>query len=118
MAGRIAVIGSNNVDLVTNVPRMPGPGETLAGAHFATGFGGKGANQAVAAARLGSQVTMVTRVGEDSFGREVLQNLGSHGIDLAHAFVAQRVVGQFQLCRSTVYALTDAHSAKCRVYEE
>ena len=89
MAGRIAVIGSNNVDLVTNVPRMPGPGETLAGAHFATGFGGKGANQAVAAARLGSQVTMVTRVGEDSFGREVLQNLGSHGIDLAHARVSR-----------------------------
>ncbi|SDL11402.1 ribokinase [Paracoccus chinensis] len=89
MAGRIAVIGSNNVDLVTNVPRMPGPGETLAGSHFATHFGGKGANQAVAAARLGSQVTMVTRVGDDSFGGDVLRNLADQGIDLTHARVAQ-----------------------------
>jgi len=88
MTGRIAVIGSNNVDLVTNVPRMPARGETLAGSHFATGFGGKGANQAVAAARLGSQVAMVTRVGDDAFGRDVLRNLGSHGIDLTHARVA------------------------------
>lgn len=89
MAGRIAVIGSNNVDLVTNVPRMPAPGETLAGSHFATHFGGKGANQAVAAARLGSSVTMVTRVGEDGFGQDVLRNLGAHGIDLTHARVAE-----------------------------
>ena len=89
MAGRIAVIGSNNVDLVTNVPRMPAPGETLAGSHFATHFGGKGANQAVAAARLGSSVTMVTRVGEDGFGQDVLRNLESHGIDLTHARVAE-----------------------------
>lgn len=88
MAGRIAVIGSNNVDLVTNVPRMPARGETLAGSRFATHFGGKGANQAVAAARLGSAVTMVTRVGDDGFGRDVLRNLGGHGIDLTHARVA------------------------------
>lgn len=88
MAGRIAVIGSNNVDLVTNVPRMPARGETLAGSHFATGFGGKGANQAVAAARLGSRVTMVTRVGDDVFGRDMLRNLGDNGIDLTHARVA------------------------------
>lgn len=88
MAGQIAVIGSNNVDLVTNVPRMPLPGETLAGSHFATGFGGKGANQAVAAARLGSAVTMVTRLGDDSFGRNVLRNLGDQGINLTHARVA------------------------------
>ncbi|MDO5370268.1 ribokinase [Paracoccus sp. (in: a-proteobacteria)] len=89
MAGRIAVIGSNNVDLVTNLPRMPLPGETLAGSRFSTGFGGKGANQAVAAARLGSWVTMVTRVGDDGFGRDVLRNLEGHGIDLTHARVAK-----------------------------
>ncbi|MBB1499402.1 ribokinase [Paracoccus sp. MC1862] len=89
MAGRIAVIGSNNVDLVTNLPRMPLPGETLAGTRFSTGFGGKGANQAVAAARLGSAVMMVTRVGDDGFGQDVLRNLEGHGIDLTHARVAK-----------------------------
>ncbi|HMM09366.1 MAG TPA: PfkB family carbohydrate kinase, partial [Paracoccus solventivorans] len=60
MAGRIAVIGSNNVDLVTTVARLPARGETLAGTGFSTGFGGKGANQAVAAARLGSAGTIGT----------------------------------------------------------
>ncbi|MBB1492867.1 ribokinase [Paracoccus sp. MC1854] len=89
MAGRIAMIGSNNVDLVTNLPRMPLPGETLAGTRFSTGFGGKGANQAVAAARLGSAVMMVTRVGDDGFGQDVLRNLEGHGIDLTHARVAK-----------------------------
>ena len=89
MAGRIAVIGSNNVDLVTNLPRMPARGETLAGSRFSIGFGGKGANQAVAAARLGSDVTMVTRVGDDVFGRDVLRNLADSGIDVTHAGVAR-----------------------------
>lgn len=84
MAGRIAVIGSNNVDLVATVPRMPAPGETLAGTGFSTGFGGKGANQAVAAARLGSAVTMVTRTGDDGFGRDMRRNLLAAGIDLTH----------------------------------
>lgn len=88
MAGRIGVIGSNNMDLVTNVPRMPGRGETLAGSRFTTGFGGKGANQAVAAARLGSRVTMVTRVGDDGFGQAMRQNLETCGIDLDHVTVA------------------------------
>lgn len=88
MAGRIAVIGSNNVDLVTTVARLPARGETLAGTGFSTGFGGKGANQAVAAARLGSAVTMVTRTGDDGFGRDMRRNLDAAGIKLTHVTTA------------------------------
>lgn len=84
MAGRIAVIGSNNVDLVTTVARLPARGETLAGTGFSTGFGGKGANQAVAAARLGSAVTLVTRTGDDGFGRDMRRNVQAAGIELTH----------------------------------
>ena len=68
--GRIGVVGSNMIDLVTYTDRMPGPGETIEAPDFELGFGGKGANQAVAAARLGSQVMMVTCVGDDMFGHQ------------------------------------------------
>lgn len=88
MAGRIGVVGSNNVDLMTYIRRMPAPGETLPALDFAIGFGGKGANQAVAAARLGSHVTFVTRLGDDLFGPQQQANLTGHGIDLTHARVA------------------------------
>ena len=84
MADRIAVIGSNMVDLVTYVTRMPERGETLEAPDFALGFGGKGANQAVAAARLGAQVSMVTCVGDDMFGPRTLRNLSDNGIDTTH----------------------------------
>lgn len=77
----IAVIGSTNVDLITYVDRMPEPGETLAARDFALGCGGKGANQAIAAARLGSSVLMVTRVGNDAFGEMSLKNYAANGID-------------------------------------
>jgi len=81
MAGRIAVIGSNMVDLVTYTDRMPLMGETIEAPEFAMGFGGKGSNQAVAAARLGSEVMMVTRVGDDMFGPNTRQNYLDNGID-------------------------------------
>lgn len=84
MAERIAVIGSNMMDLVTYIHRMPTRGETLEAPDFAMGFGGKGANQAVAAARLGSQVAMVTCVGDDAFGPQVRANLEGNGIDITH----------------------------------
>ncbi|MDD7972804.1 ribokinase [Roseinatronobacter alkalisoli] len=84
MADRIAVVGSNMVDLVTYVNRMPDRGETLEAPDFVLGFGGKGANQAVAAARLGAQVSMVTCVGDDIFGPRTRQNLSDHGIDVSH----------------------------------
>jgi ribokinase len=84
---RICVVGSSNVDLTFCTPRLPRPGETLAGSHFHLGFGGKGANQAVMAARLGGQVTMIAKVGHDLFGEQMLANLKREGIDTTHVRV-------------------------------
>ncbi|HZV06484.1 MAG TPA: ribokinase [Gemmataceae bacterium] len=81
---RICVVGSSNMDLTFRTSRLPRPGETLAGKEFHIGFGGKGANQAVMAARLGASVTMVSRVGGDVFGEQVLRNFQQHGIDTTH----------------------------------
>jgi ribokinase len=77
----ILVVGSLNMDLVVQMPAIPRPGETLLGGKFATFPGGKGANQAVAAARLGAQVSMVGRVGSDAFGEQMLQIIRNEGID-------------------------------------
>ncbi|MFT8708327.1 MAG: ribokinase [Sporolactobacillus sp.] len=77
----IAVIGSNMVDLITYIDRMPKEGETLEAPNFEMGCGGKGANQAVAAAKLGSKVVMLTKVGDDIFGDGTIHNLQSYGID-------------------------------------
>ncbi|WP_323120230.1 ribokinase [Burkholderia alba] len=82
--GKIAVIGSNMVDLVTYVTRMPTRGETLEAPGFEIGCGGKGANQAVAASKLGAQVVMVTKVGDDLFADNTLRNFASVGIDTEH----------------------------------
>ncbi|HET6436428.1 MAG TPA: ribokinase [Anaeromyxobacter sp.] len=84
MSARIAVVGSNMIDLITYVDRMPKAGETIEAPRFEMGFGGKGANQAVAAARLGSQVMMVARVGDDAFGKNYLENFRAQGIDVRH----------------------------------
>ncbi len=72
------------MDLIAYAPRLPAPGETLMGARFQTGYGGKGANQAVAAARLGVSVAMVARVGGDVFGADMLANFAAQGIDVSH----------------------------------
>ena len=77
----ILVVGSLNADLVVRVLRFPQPGETISGEDLQVIPGGKGANQAVAAARLGSQVSMLGRVGKDSFGGFLLDNLGSNQVD-------------------------------------
>ncbi|UXT00064.1 ribokinase [Agrobacterium tumefaciens] len=84
MSKKIGVVGSNMVDLITYVNRMPGPGETLEAPAFEMGCGGKGANQAVAAARLGADVMMVTRVGDDVFADNTIRNLESFGVDTRH----------------------------------
>jgi ribokinase len=81
MPGVIVVVGSINMDLVVRAPRHPQPGETILGSDFQTFPGGKGANQAVAAARLGGQVRMVGRVGTDAFGDVLLANLYKDGVD-------------------------------------
>ncbi len=83
MAARIAVIGNINCDFVFRVPRLPRPGETLAGSAFFTAAGGKGANQAVAAARLGAQVSFVGCVGADTTGADMLSHLGADGVDIS-----------------------------------
>lgn len=77
---KITVIGSSSMDLVVTSSKRPGAGETVLGDHFKTVPGGKGANQAVAAARLGAEVTMIGRVGDDHFGKIILNNLKSNGV--------------------------------------
>src|SRR5499425_1861690 len=81
---RIAVVGSANVDLTTFTDRFPKPGETIFGQRFDLGFGGKGANQAVAAKFCGAEVFMVARVGSDLFGPATIKNFQSLGIDAMH----------------------------------
>ena len=78
---RIVVVGSINMDLVVETERFPAPGETLLGQRFSTFPGGKGANQAVAAARLGAPVRMIGRVGADKFGDALLATLQNDGVD-------------------------------------
>lgn len=79
----IVIVGSITMDLVTRTPRIPSIGQTLIGTSFETTPGGKGANQAVAAARLGYRVAMVAKVGDDSFGPLLLENLKHAGVDTA-----------------------------------
>ena len=81
---RIVVVGSINMDLVTQAPRFVGPGETILGERFVTMPGGKGANQAVAAARLGAEVALVGALGDDAFGHQLRQGLVSEDINLDH----------------------------------
>lgn len=83
MSGRVIVVGSINVDLVVTVARLPGPGETVTGGTFSRHHGGKGGNQAVAAARLGAATAFVGAVGDDAFGAEARDALDAEGIDLA-----------------------------------
>jgi ribokinase len=77
----ILVVGSTMIDLIAYADRLPEAGETLVGTGFRMGFGGKGANQAVAAARFGARVAMVNTVGEDSYGAETLANFAAQGVD-------------------------------------
>jgi ribokinase len=83
-APRIAVIGSVNIDMVVKASRLPAPGETIVGGQFLMAGGGKGANQAVAAARLGARVTLLAKVGRDVFGDEAIENFHREGIATDH----------------------------------
>ena len=84
MSPTVCVVGSANLDLSTYTDRLPAPGETIHARRFTTGYGGKGANQAVMAARLGAAVTFVARVGDDAFGRDMLAHFRAEGIDTRH----------------------------------
>lgn len=79
--GNILVIGSSNIDQIIFSETLPVPGQTVANGRYAKVFGGKGANQAVAAAKAGGQVTLVSSVGDDVFGTQIRENLASFGID-------------------------------------
>jgi ribokinase len=80
-APRILVVGSTMIDLIAYADRLPGDGETVIGTSYETGFGGKGANQAVMAARFGAEVAMVNTVGDDAHGTAYLEKLAEEGID-------------------------------------
>jgi len=81
---KICVVGACNLDLISYVPRLPSMGETLHGTRFQMGFGGKGANQAVMAAKLGGDVTMVTKLGQDVFGENTLKNFETWAVNTRH----------------------------------
>jgi ribokinase len=88
---RIVVIGSANIDLTTFTDQFPRPGETIFGRDFSLGFGGKGANQAVAARNCGADVAMVARVGDDMFGEATIQNFKKLGIDTSRVLMTPGV---------------------------
>lgn len=86
----IVVIGSSNTDLIIRVPRIPRPGETLLGGEFMAALGGKGANQAVGAARSGGKVAFIARVGRDAFGDQAIAGLRRDGVDVSYVFRDRR----------------------------
>ncbi len=90
MSGRVIVVGSVNVDLVVTTEWLPGPGETVIGGRFARHNGGKGGNQAVAAARLGATTVFVGAVGGDDFGRAAREALEAEGVDVSELLSLER----------------------------
>lgn len=87
MERSVVVVGSCNTDLIIKSPRIPKPGETILGGDFVQAQGGKGANQAVAAARSGGDVCFISSVGDDAFGQKSLESLEKEGIDISHTQV-------------------------------
>mgnify|MGYP000688455125 CR=1 FL=1 len=86
---KIVIVGSANTDMVISADHFPLPGETLMGTNFMTNFGGKGANQAVAAARLGGQTVFIGKVGNDNLGTSIISNLEAEGINVSHLYTTQ-----------------------------
>ena len=84
MKATIVVVGSSNTDMILKLDRIPKPGETILGGEFVTAAGGKGANQAVAAAQAGGAVTLVARVGKDMFGEQAVAGFVRSGINVDH----------------------------------
>src|SRR5436190_10886121 len=84
MRAKIVVVGSSNTDMILKLDRIPQPGETLLGGEFVYAAGGKGANQAVAAAQAGGSVTLIARVGQDMFGEQAVAGFIESGINVDH----------------------------------
>lgn len=127
MTANIAVIGSTNVDLIMKMPRLPQRGETVTDAQFVQTFGGKGANQAVAAARAGGRVDFVGCVGDDRYGTAIVENLQADGVGVEFVFTAQGVASGIALVMigeggdnylsvapGANYRLTQAHIEQAR----
>ena len=91
---KILVVGSLNMDLVVRVQNLPKLGETILGDAFYENPGGKGANQAVAAARLGASVSMIGKIGKDPYGTELLKNLEKNNIDTDGIIVSDIITGR------------------------
>lgn len=115
--GRVLVAGSINIDLVTSVPALPVPGQTVLGSELAYHPGGKGANQAVAASRAGAAVTMIGAVGDDSFGERLVAFLASNGVDtsgvvrIAGAPTGVAVIAVDARGENTIVAIPGANEA-------
>lgn len=107
MKQKIVVIGSCNTDMVVNMERLPLPGETLIGGEFFMNPGGKGANQAVAAARLGGEVSFVAKVGNDTFGQGAMERYRAEGINVEHVIVDDESPSGVALI------MVDAHGENC-----
>lgn len=105
----ILVVGSSNTDMVVNAARLPLPGETIMGGRFFMNPGGKGANQAVAAARLGACVTFVCKVGNDIFGQQAIDTFRNEGIDTSS------VLTDAELPSGVALITVDAHAENCIV---
>jgi ribokinase len=88
--GEIIIVGSANTDMVVKADKLPLPGETKLGGNFFMNAGGKGANQAVAAARMGGNITLVTKVGNDIFGKQTIDGLKKENIETGYAFIDER----------------------------
>ncbi|WP_153799945.1 ribokinase [Foetidibacter luteolus] len=105
----VVVVGSSNTDMVITTSRIPVPGETILGGQFALHAGGKGANQAVAAARLGGHVSFIARLGNDLFGRQAIDNFKKENINVSHVFTdASHPSG-------TAMIIVDSHGENCIV---
>jgi len=100
---RILVIGSTNTDMVVETPQLPAPGQTVLGGRFRMTPGGKGANQAVAAARAGAAVTFITALGDDAFGAESRQRFADEGIE------TRFIVNKPGVSSGVALILVDAH---------
>lgn len=90
MSAKIVVVGSSNTDMIIKMPRIPAAGETLLGGDFSMAQGGKGANQAVAAARAGGSITLIACIGDDMFGMKALQGFEGDGINVEHVYRDQQ----------------------------
>jgi ribokinase len=109
MEATIVVIGSSNTDMVVVADHFPAPGETILGGKFFMNPGGKGANQAVAAARLGGSVAFISKVGKDIFGQQAVQNLAQVGIDVS------AVALDPELPSAVALITVDKHAENCIV---